>query len=162
MCHTKGMRSSDVVKALRCDNLSQTELAFRAGVARETVSRWESGAQQPSLESLARLASVAGARLDVRFTTSEPELVALAEDQLELDPTDRLKSLLLSGWPACRRALSVAADLGESVLMIGPAAAALSGAPQRPLDARVDLLVAYTGSRASRRAPVRHRRLAGR
>ncbi len=124
--------------------MTQEQLASRAGIARETVSRWESGAQQPSLESLARLASVAGARLDVRFTTSEPELVALAEDQLELEPINRLKALLLSGWPACRRALSVAADLGESALVIGPTAAALSGAPQRPLDAKVDLLVPYT------------------
>jgi len=144
MCHTDDMRSCDIVKALREDGVSQAELACRAGVSRETISRWESGANEPSLESLIRLARATGAALDVRLIVSEPELVALAEDQLELSPLDRLKSLLLSGWPACRKALSVAAELGESALLIGPAAAALSGGPQRPLDARVDLLVDYT------------------
>lgn len=143
MCHTGLVRSGDIVKALRARGLTQEELARRVGVARETLSRWESGAQQPSFESLARLATAAGARLDVRLEPAEPGLIALVEDQLELAPLQRLKSLLLEGWPACRKALSVAAQLGEPTLLIGPAAAALSGAPQRPLDARVDLLVYY-------------------
>lgn len=137
------MRSGDIVKALRARGLTQEELARRVGVARETLSRWESGAQQPSFESLARLATAAGARLDVRLDPAEPEMIALAEDQLEMAPLQRLKSLLLEGWPACRKALSVAAELGEPALLIGPVAAALSGAPQRPLDDRVDLLVYY-------------------
>jgi transcriptional regulator with XRE-family HTH domain len=137
------MHSSDIVKALRADKVSQAELAARAGLSRETISRWESGVNQPSLESLLRLAHATGAALDIRVVVSEPELVALAEDQLELEPVERLKSLLMSGWGACRKALSVVADIGDSAVLIGPAAAALAGAPQRPLDGRVDLLVDY-------------------
>jgi transcriptional regulator with XRE-family HTH domain len=137
------MQSADLVKELRAgQGLTQTELARRAGIARETLSRWESGAKHPSLDSLARVAAAAGAHLDVRLTMPEHELVALAEDQLELSPADRLKSLLLGGWPACRDALCAASIVDSLGVLVGPAAAALSGAPQRPLDARVHLLVA--------------------
>jgi transcriptional regulator with XRE-family HTH domain len=122
--------------------MTQEQLAGRAGIARETLSRWESGAQQPSLESLARLASAAGARLDVSFTKPEPELVALAEDQLELGPIDRLKALLGSAWPACRAALRAAAVVGDMGVLVGSVGASLSGVPQRPFQGRVDLLVA--------------------
>jgi transcriptional regulator with XRE-family HTH domain len=37
------MRSADIVKALRADKVSQAELACRAGLSRETVSRWDRG-----------------------------------------------------------------------------------------------------------------------
>ncbi|MGH2878674.1 MAG: helix-turn-helix domain-containing protein [Solirubrobacteraceae bacterium] len=138
------MRSAEIVKALRADKVSQAELACRAGVARETISRWESGAAQPSLESLVHLARSTGAALDMRLIVSEPELVALAEDQLELEPLQRLKALVGDDWSGCRRALSVAADLGEPALLIGPVAAALCGVPQRPVNTRVQLLLHHT------------------
>jgi hypothetical protein len=73
---------------------------------------------------------------------AEPKLVALANDQLDLAPTERSKVLLGASWPACRDALRVAAHVGDVGVLVGPMAAALSGAPQRPADNRVDLLVA--------------------
>lgn len=129
------------MRALRATGMTQEELARRAGVARETLSRWESGAQNPSLESLDKVARAAGTRLDVRLVAAEPKLIELASDQLDLDPTKRLKVLLGDSWPACRDALKAAAAVGELAVLIGPVAAALVGAPQRPFDARVDLLV---------------------
>lgn len=137
-----GMRSEEIVKALRANGLTQEELASRAGIARETLSRWESGAQQPSLESLARLSTAAGTHLEVRLDPAEPELIALAEDQLELEPPQRLKALLGDAWPACRDALRAGAVVGALGVLVGPVGAALSGAPQRPFHGRVDLLVA--------------------
>ncbi len=87
------------------------------------------------------VACAAGTRLDVRVVPAERKLVELAGDQLALAPADRLKVLLGDSWPSCRDALKAAATVGDLAVLVGPVAAALSGAPQRPLDARVDLLV---------------------
>lgn len=142
MCHTSPMRSADLVRALRAPDLAQDELARRAGIARETLSRWESGAQHPSLEALDRVAAAAGVRLDVRLVPADPELVELAREQIDLAPADRLRTLLGESWPACRQALRAVAAVGELGVLVGPVAAALVGAPQRPGDGRVDVLVA--------------------
>jgi transcriptional regulator with XRE-family HTH domain len=136
------MRSAELVRALRGRDLAQGELAQRAGIARETLSRWESGAQHPSLESLDRVAAAAGVRLEVRLVPAEPKLVELVCEQRDLDPTERLQALLGSSWPVCRDALHAAAAVGELAVLVGPVAAALWGAPERPGAGRVDLLVA--------------------
>lgn len=135
------VRSAEIIKALRKHGLPQGELAQRAGLARETLSRWETGANRPSLEALEEVVGAAGFTLDVRMLPAEPKLVALVHDQLDLGPTDRLKALLGEEWPACRRALCAAAAVGDLAVLVGPVAAALSGAPQRPGSGRVDLLV---------------------
>ena len=142
MCHNLDMRSAELVRALRGRGLAQEELARRAGIARETLSRWESGAQHPSLESLDRVAAAAGVRLEVRLVPAEPKLVELACEQLDVGPTERLQALLGSSWPACSDGLRAAAAVGELSVLVGPVAAALAGAPQRPGEGRVDLLVA--------------------
>lgn len=136
------MRSADIIRALRERGLAQDELARRAGIARETLSRWESGSQCPSFESLAHVAAAAGFQLDVRLLPAEPKLVELVNEQLDLGPTNRLKALLGGKWPACRDALRATAALGDLAVLVGPVAAALRGAPPRPGDGRVDLLIA--------------------
>lgn len=135
------MTSADVVRALTDLGVSHGELAARAGVARETLSRWGTSTQRPSLEALGEVVAAAGMRLDVRVLPAEPKLVELVQEQLDLGPTDRLKALLGDDWTSCRDALRAAAAVGELGVLIGPVAAAISGAPQRPGDGRVDLLV---------------------
>ena len=141
MRHNTGVGSIDIIRQLRGRGLADAELAVRAGLARETLARWASGAQRPSLETLERVAAVAGAQLEVRILEPDAELLALAGDQLELDPVDRLRTLLDDHWPACRQALETIADLKVGCVLIGPVAAALRGAPQRPGIGRVDVLV---------------------
>ncbi len=136
----------EIINELVARGLSRGELAARLGVARETVSRWSSGTNTPSFDALRGAAAAAGYELEVQLVPSEPKLVALARDQLDLGPTNRLKALLADRWPACRDALRAAAAVGELGVLVGPVAAALNGAPQRPGDGRVDLLVA-TGDR---------------
>jgi transcriptional regulator with XRE-family HTH domain len=136
------MRSADLVKELRSGGLTQEELANRAGVARETLSRWESGVNQPSLESLAGLARAAGRSIEVRVLPAEPKLVEQVNKQLEMPPTERLRLLLGPGaWSRGRDALRAAAAVSDLTVVVGPIAAALLGAPERPGDGRIDLLV---------------------
>jgi hypothetical protein len=49
--------------ARRHAGLSQAALAARAGTSQATISAYESGSKQPSLETFERLLAVAGARL---------------------------------------------------------------------------------------------------
>ncbi len=111
------------------------------GVARETVSRWSTGRNAATLESLQRAATVAGWQLEVSLQPAEPKLIALVHDQLDVGPTERLRLLLGEQWPGVRDALRTAAALGDLATLIGPVAGAIGGVPQRP-PARVDLLVA--------------------
>lgn len=134
--------SAEIVNELVSRGLPRDELAARLGIARETVSRWSTGTNRPSLDALQQAAAAAGFRLEVRLRSAEPKLVALVHDQLDLGPTNRLEALLGARWPACRDGLRAAAAVGELGVLIGPVAAALNGAPQRPADGRVDLLVA--------------------
>ncbi len=127
---------------LRDLGLPHGELARRAGMARETLSRWETGAQRPSLEDLEKVVAAAGARLDIRIVLPESKLVELVNEQLDIvSPTERLKVLLGSRWPGCRDALRAIHQTGDLAVVVGPVAAALSGAPERPGSGRVDLLV---------------------
>ena len=68
---------------LRDLGLPHGELARRAGMARETLSRWETGAQRPSLEDLEKVVAAAGARLDIRIVLPESKLIELVNEQLE-------------------------------------------------------------------------------
>lgn len=73
---------------------------------------------------------------------ADPKLVELVREQLNLTPAERLMALLGSTWTACRDGLCAAAVVGEVGVLVGPVAAALVGAPQRPGEGRVDFLVA--------------------
>lgn len=60
------MRSADLVADLRASSgLSVRALAEAAGVAASTVHRLERGEMQPTMETLERIASAAGCRLEV-------------------------------------------------------------------------------------------------
>ncbi len=62
--------------------LSQTELARRAGTSQAAVSQYESGAKQPSFETLSRLLLAAGARVTLDPVPVPPAVVA-SEDELQ-------------------------------------------------------------------------------
>ncbi len=64
----KGLVMADIARNIRQQriqhNLTQTQLAEKLGVTRQTVSSWERGNSFPSLDMLERLASVLGTDLD--------------------------------------------------------------------------------------------------
>jgi transcriptional regulator with XRE-family HTH domain len=133
--------SSEIMQMLHDSGFSHGELAEHSGVARETILRWQADAQRPSLEDLQRVVTAAGAELDVRLRLPASTLAKLAHDQLNRGPSNALELLLGKQWPACRQALRAAAYAENLSIIVGPVAAALSGAPSRPGDGRVDLLV---------------------
>jgi transcriptional regulator with XRE-family HTH domain len=142
MHHASRVAAADVMRELRQRGFTQVELARRAGVARETLSRWESGVQRPSIEDLERVVAANGGVLELQIIPAEHELVATIDDEYQLGPSERLRGLLGRRWPACRAALTAAAQTGERAVLVGPVAAALRRAPQRPGSGRVDLVVA--------------------
>ena len=64
----KGYIMADIARNIRQQriqhNLTQTQLAEKLGVTRQTVSSWERGNSFPSLDMLERLAAVLGTDLD--------------------------------------------------------------------------------------------------
>ena len=64
--YTIGMDTARTLKdSRRRAGLTQAELAARAGTSQATVSAYESGRKQPSVDTLSRLLAAAGARLAV-------------------------------------------------------------------------------------------------
>jgi transcriptional regulator with XRE-family HTH domain len=59
---------SDLVFETRVGaDLTQAEVAAALGTSQETVAAWESGAEVPRVDELARLAQVCGKRLHIRI-----------------------------------------------------------------------------------------------
>jgi transcriptional regulator with XRE-family HTH domain len=63
--------------ARRASGLTQAQLASRTGTSQATVSAYENGRKQPSLDTLARLLAAAGWRLALE---PEPRVVARSEE----------------------------------------------------------------------------------
>lgn len=116
--------------------LTQAEMAQRAGVPRQTVSVYESGARRPSVETLERLLSGCGLRL---------RLSAVPEPGLEDAPTLellRLPPLERIDFPFQDAIVDIAGSVPDHRLMLvtGKAAARLQGACVRVLE--LDLMFA--------------------
>jgi len=136
------MRSSDIVRIARQRaGLTQQQLAHRSGHPRETIARWETGAREPSLESLRALVRACGLELVLALAEGDDSLTGLVDDQLALAPADRLRRLLPAdeaSWAL--RALAWLAAARTPSIVVGGVAAALQGAPQRPRDGGVEVV----------------------
>jgi transcriptional regulator with XRE-family HTH domain len=76
--------------------LSQEELGARVGKDRAQIARWESGAVEPSFETLRELVDACGFELSVSIaprTNDEAEDAEL-RNNLRLSPQERLQELL--------------------------------------------------------------------
>jgi len=80
----------------RTADLSQRELAAALGVAQATVARWETGVTSPNLETVCRLAEIAGLRL-VLVDEQGRSVPPMAEDALR-DRAGRRFPAHLDGW----------------------------------------------------------------
>jgi transcriptional regulator with XRE-family HTH domain len=136
------MTSRDVVRIARQRaGLTQQQLADRSGHPRETIGRWETGAREPTLSTLQRLAEASDLELVVRLARRDASLGEAVEDQLALSPVERLESLPPSdGHATTIRALHWVAGARTPAIVIGAVAAVLQGGPQRPGSGRVELV----------------------
>jgi transcriptional regulator with XRE-family HTH domain len=136
------VRASDIVGLIiRRSGLTRRELAARAGIGRATLSRWEHGEQEPSLRALERLAAAAGLTISVDVLSADDSLAELVDDQLLMSPQQRLAARLDSRDRAdTEAALWWVAGRRWRVVVIGPVAGVLQGAPERPRDGVIDLV----------------------
>jgi transcriptional regulator with XRE-family HTH domain len=134
------VNSKEIVQTLS-EHLPQGELAQRSSVARETVSRWSTGAQQPSLSALEDLARAAGFQLDVRLLPAEPNLISKVHKLLDIGPTHRLAIQLAASWPAAREALRAAVAVEDVGVLVGPLASLIAGAPINQPNPSASLLI---------------------
>src|SRR4051794_1028388 len=136
------LRSADLLAVIRRRaGLTQAELAERAGYGRVTVNRWEQGEQEPSLEALERAAAAAGLALSIDIVVADDSLSSLVEEQVGRAPMERLRAVLPDEESAaCEEALRWVARARWKVVLVGPVAGVLLGAPERPYDGTVDLV----------------------
>jgi transcriptional regulator with XRE-family HTH domain len=85
------MLSADLLYEARLRaGLTQREVAKRAGKPQSSIARWESGAMQPSLETLRGLLRACGFDLWYRLTNDDESYVEFIDRALELEPIERL------------------------------------------------------------------------
>jgi transcriptional regulator with XRE-family HTH domain len=138
------MRSRDVIRIARDQaGLTQQQLAARSGRPRETIARWEAGAQAPSLEAVSALVSECGLDLVLRLANRDTTLIEGVREQLALTAMKRLKRLLPSDSVAdAKRSLRWLSLASTPTVVVGQLGAALLGAPQRPNTVQVEFLSA--------------------
>ena len=92
------MTGADLVReARRRADLTQRELAERAGTTQSAIARLESGRTSPSFDTVLRLIRLCGFRLDVALDPYDDSDVAQAEALLRLsvdERADRLTSVV--------------------------------------------------------------------
>ena len=136
------MRAQDVIRIARDRaGLTQQQLAARSGRPRETIARWESGSQAPSLEAVSDLVADCDLDLVLRLTRRDTTLVDRVREQLALSPPKRLARLLPGdGVRDAKRAQRWLAGARTPSIVVGQVGAALLGAPQRPDSAQIEFV----------------------
>jgi transcriptional regulator with XRE-family HTH domain len=140
------MRSKDVIRIARDRaGLTQQQLAERSGRPRETIVRWESGSQLPSLDAVSMVVDQCELDLVLRLAKRDSSLNDRVGEQLSLLPARRLNRLLSAKEANdAKRALRWLASARTPVVVIGQVGAALRGAPQRPENAQVEFVAGDT------------------
>lgn len=85
------MLGDNIKKFRKASNLSQEELAEKINVTRQSISLWETGKTQPSIDILVKLASVLGVTTDELLTNSDNAPVTMIEDTPTAETTERNK-----------------------------------------------------------------------
>ena len=87
------MLSADLLRSARLRaGLTQRELAKRADRPQSSVARWESGAMQPSLETLRELLRACGSDLWYQLVNDDRSYDEFIDRALDLEPRERLEA----------------------------------------------------------------------
>ena len=76
------MFNDNLNKYRKQKGLSQEELAFRLGVSRQSVSKWESGQSTPELERIIEIADLFGISLDELIGHESNDYVTVDREEL--------------------------------------------------------------------------------
>jgi transcriptional regulator with XRE-family HTH domain len=138
------VRAQDVIRIARDRaGLTQQQLAARSGRPRETIARWESGSQVPSLEAVSALVGECELDLVLRLAARDTSLGDRVGEQLALSPARRLARLLpAEAVNDAKRSLRWLAGANTLTVVVGQVGAVLLGAPQRPDSAQVEFVAA--------------------
>lgn len=85
------MLSNLIRESRRRAGLSQSQLARRAGVAKSTVGRIESGTRVPSSDLVERLVRAAGFEIQLSLAAPDPGTDSMFERTLRRTPAERLE-----------------------------------------------------------------------
>ena len=85
------MLSADLLRSARLQaGLSQREVGKRAGRPQSSIARWESGAMQPSLETMRELLRACGFDLWYQLVNDDRSYDQFIDRALDLEPVERL------------------------------------------------------------------------
>ncbi len=71
---------------------SQEELAYRVGVSRQTISKWESDAMNPSVENIKTLCNVFAISVNYFLSNEEEIIKEIAETEVDVQVIPKTKS----------------------------------------------------------------------
>lgn len=121
------MKAADILKEARLrSGLTQRELADRLGRPQPTVSRWESGAQEPGFAAVVDAVRRCGLELDVSVAAGDDSYLSLIHQQRHRSRTDRLAH---ASSRATRGALETLVRADVRFVLVGALAAAVHGSP---------------------------------
>lgn len=90
------MLSDNIRKYRKLNHMSQDELAEKLEVTRQSISLWETGQTQPSLDNILALAKLFNVSTDVLLTEDESEPVPIGSDDLpEAKPPKKKTPILI-------------------------------------------------------------------
>ncbi len=83
-----------IVEARKRGGLTQVELAERLGTHQPVIARWESGATNPTFESVRRAVRASGFQLGITMTPLDDHDLTLVRREMELLPHERLSGMV--------------------------------------------------------------------
>lgn len=90
------MLSDNIRKYRKLNHMSQDELADKLKVTRQSISLWETGQTQPSLDNIVALAKLFNVSTDNLLSADEPEPVAVSPIKPQNDtPSDKKRYVLI-------------------------------------------------------------------
>ena len=112
------MKFGDNLKQIRkSKNISQEDLAERLGVSRQSVSKWETGENYPSMFNIMCLCDIFKCKINNLVHESMPEFDSL-DDEIKMNVV-KFKEDKQKKMKGLSKAISIIAKIGKVALVIG-------------------------------------------
>lgn len=119
------MKFGDNLRNLRkSKKISQEALAFKVGVSRQSVSKWETGEAYPEMNNILELCKIFHCHINDLVNDSIIDLDSLDEDVME--KIAKLKKNEQTKMKGLSKAISIIARIGKIVVIVGLVFAAIT------------------------------------